>query len=58
MFLTWKSVWVGTSAGSVVKKSPADSGDARDMGSYLNWEDPQDRTWQHTPVFLPGKFHG
>ena len=24
----------------------------------LGWEDSWGRKWQHTPVFLPGKFHG
>ena len=24
----------------------------------LGWEDPWRRAWQHTPVFLPGEFHG
>ena len=24
----------------------------------LGWEDPLDKKWQPTPVFLPGKSHG
>ena len=24
----------------------------------LGWEDPRRREWQHTPVLLPGEFHG
>ena len=24
----------------------------------LNWEDPLEKKWQPTPVFLPGEFHG
>ena len=24
----------------------------------LGWEDLLEKTWQPTPVFLPGKFHG
>ena len=24
----------------------------------LGWEDPWNRKWQPTPVFLPGEFHG
>ena len=24
----------------------------------LGWEDPWKRKWQHTPVILPGEFHG
>ena len=22
---------------------------------YMDWEDPQEKEWQPTPVFLPGK---
>ena len=25
---------------------------------FLGWEIPWRREWKHTPVFLPGKFHG
>ena len=24
----------------------------------LGWEDPMERKWQPTPIFLPGKSHG
>ena len=24
----------------------------------LGWEDPLERAWQPTPLFLPGEFHG
>ena len=24
----------------------------------LGWEDPLEKEWKPTPVFLPGKFHG
>ena len=24
----------------------------------LGWEDPLEKGWQPTPVFLPGEFHG
>ena len=24
----------------------------------LGWEDPLEKKWQPTPVFLPGEFHG
>ena len=24
----------------------------------LDWEDPLEKEWQPTPVFLPGEFHG
>ena len=32
-------------------------GDARGVGSTPGQEDPWRSKWQHTPVFLPGKFH-
>ena len=46
----------------MVKNPPAnarDSRKSRDEGSYA-WvrKTPWSRTWQPTPVFLPGKFHG
>ena len=25
---------------------------------YLGQEDPLEKKWQHTPIFLPGKSHG
>ena len=25
---------------------------------FLGWEDPLEKVWQPTPVFLPGEFHG
>ena len=25
---------------------------------FLGWEDPLERAWQPTPVFLPREFHG
>ena len=36
-----------------VKNPPANAGDARDIISI-----PGSGKWQHTPVFLPRKFHG
>ena len=24
----------------------------------LGWDDPLEKAWQPTPVFLPGEFHG
>ena len=39
----------------VVKNSLANAGDSSDMVRILGWEDPLDRIWQPTPVFLPGK---
>ena len=38
-----------------VKNPPASAGDS---GSTLGREDPLEKEWQTTPVFLPGKFHG
>ena len=40
------------------KNPPAN---ARDKGTWvgsLGWEDPLERAWQPTPVFLPGESHG
>ena len=42
----------------MVKKPPANAGDARDTGSTLGQEDPLGKEMQPTPVFLPGEFHG
>ena len=39
----------------VVKNLPAN---VRDVGSIPGLEDPLEKAWQHTPVFLPGEFHG
>ena len=45
-------------SGTVLKKTPANAGDARDMSLSPGWKIPLSRKWQPTPVFLPGKFHG
>ena len=47
---------MGFPGGSVVKNSPANTGNA---GSKP-WvgTTPWRRKWQHTPVFLPGKSYG
>ena len=43
----------------VVKNSPANAGDLRDVSSIPGLgRFPWKRTWQPTPVFLPGEFHG
>ena len=42
----------------VVKNSPANAGDARDMGSVPGLERSSRRAWQPTPLFLPGESHG
>ena len=43
----------------VVKNPPANAGDVRDAGSIPESERSRGgRTWQPTPVFLPGESHG
>ena len=43
----------------VVKNSPANAGDTRDVALISGSEKiPWRRKWQPTPVFLPGKCHG
>ena len=43
----------------MVKNPPANAGDARDVGTIPGFSKiPWRRTWEPTPVFLPGKFHG
>ena len=43
----------------MVKNPPANAGDARDVGTVPGFSKiPWRRTWEPTPVFLPGKFHG
>ena len=43
----------------VVKNPPVNAGDMRDKGSIPGLgRFPWRRTWQPTPVFLPGEFHG
>ena len=43
----------------VVKNLPANAGDTRDLGSILGvGKIPWRRTWQPTPVFLPGESYG
>ena len=43
--------------GAEVKTPPANAGDAGDASS-ISGKIPRRKEWQHTPVFLPGKFHG
>ena len=58
------SVWLATDSASqvvlVVKNMPASVGDIRDVGSIPgSGRFPGGRrTWQPTPVFLPGDSHG
>ena len=40
------------------KESDCNAGAEGAANSTLGWEDPWRRTWQPTPVFLPGEFHG
>ena len=43
----------------VVKNSPANAGDAADLGSIPeSGKIPWRTKWQPTPVFLPGESHG
>ena len=43
----------------MVKNSPANAGDTRDMGSMPGLgRSPGEEKWQRTPIFLPGKSHG
>ena len=41
----------------VVKNLPVNAGDARTLVWSLGWEDPLEKEWLPTAVFLPGKFH-
>ena len=40
--------------GSVVKNPPVKQ---ETQGQSLGWEDPLEKEWQSTPVFLPGESH-
>ena len=42
----------------MVKNLPANAGDTRDVSLTLGPEDPLERKWLPSPVFLPGKLHG
>ena len=45
--------------GAVVKNLATSAGDTRDVGSIPgSGRSPGEREWQHTPIFLPGEFHG
>ena len=45
----------GFTGGSLIKNLPAIAGD---VGSILDQDDPLERKWQPTPVFLPGESRG
>ena len=42
----------------MVKNLLANARDMRDAVRSLGREDPRERKWQPTPVFLPGESHG
>ena len=42
----------------MVKNSPANVGDARDAGSFLDWEDPLESEMTTHSALFPGEFHG
>ena len=42
----------------VVKTSPANAGDAGDLGSITGWGRSPGGAWQSTPIFLLGVSHG
>ena len=49
----------GFPGGSVGKESACKAGDIRDAGSIPGFGTiPWRRTWQPTPVFVPGESHG
>ena len=53
--LYWSTVNLGFPGGSVVKNPPANVGY---MGSIPESEDPLEKKWQPSPVFLPGQSRG
>ena len=57
--LFWISLVLGFPSGSVVKESACQYGRHR-VCSFDPWvrKIPWRRTWQPTPIFLPGKSHG
>ena len=42
----------------MVKDMPVSAGEYETCVRSLGGEEPQERTWQPTPVFLPGESHG
>ena len=43
----------------MVKNLPVNAADAGDVWvQSLDWEDPLEKKWQPTPVFMPGKSQG
>ena len=47
---------MGFPGGTMVKNPSANTGDSRDGGSIPGSGRSSGVEWQHTPVFLPGKF--
>ena len=54
-FNKWLSEILHFPSGSVEKNLPAMQ---ETRVQPLGWEDPLEKTWQPTPVFLPGEVHG
>ena len=52
-FFVLAFLWCTVQGALVVKNSPANTGDIRDVGLILVWKIPWRRAWQPTPVFLP-----
>ena len=49
---------MGFPGGSMIKYTPAIQEMQKTWVQSLGQEDPWNRKWQPTPLFLPGKFHG
>ena len=49
---------MGFPGGSMIKNTPAIQEMQKTWVQSLGQEDPWNRKWQPTPLFLPGKFHG
>ena len=50
--------WNGASQGVPVVRSPPTAGDVRDHGLSISQEDPLEKAWHPTPIFLPGESNG
>ena len=48
----------GFPGSSVVKNLPAVQGTQEAQVRFLGQEDPLEKEWKPTAVFLPGEFHG
>ena len=49
---------MGFPGGSDGKESICNAGDAREAGMIPGSQDPLEKNWLSTPVFLPREFHG